>query len=112
MSALREINESYRSSARSPKGMNFARAARILAHSKNRMEAIEIAEATWGERSAPAAILKAAVAPPRRPIRTGLACLVTPVSPPPSSSRCCDRSPSWAACQVIAGRRCRSKSRA
>ncbi len=27
------------------------------------MEAIEIAEATWGEQSAPAAILKAAVAP-------------------------------------------------
>ena len=34
MSALREINESYRSSVSLlPKGMNFARAARILARS-------------------------------------------------------------------------------
>ena len=63
MSVLREINERG-SVSLLPRGTNFTRAATILARCKgNKMEAIPVAEATWGERSAPVAVLKAAVAP-------------------------------------------------
>ena len=65
MSALREINELHRGSVslHAP-GTSFIRAATILARCKgNKMEAIPVAEEIWGERSAPVAVLKAAIAP-------------------------------------------------